>query len=125
MSSKAKSKAPAPLPVKLDDGKWRNRIVGHGTVDAATLLANPRNYRLHPENQQQALSGVLDQVGWVQSIIVNQRSGFVVDGHMRAALAISRGESVPVTYVDLSEAEEALIAICQSCRMATKNHSNK
>lgn len=89
--------------------QWNNRIIGHDVVEADQLLANPNNWRIHPKNQQEALGSVLDSVGWVQSVIVNQRTGFVVDGHMRAALAISKGASVPVTYVDLSEDEEALI----------------
>ena len=55
------------------------------------------------------MAGVLAEVGWVQDIIVNKRTGFVVDGHARVALAISAGERVPVVYVDLSENEEALI----------------
>jgi hypothetical protein len=56
------------------------------------------------------LSGVLDQVGFVQSVIVNQRSGFVVDGHARVALAISKHQpTVPVVYVDLDDEEERLI----------------
>ena len=42
--------------------------------------------------------------------MVNRRTGFVVDGHARVALAISRNEpSVPVLYVDLSPEEEALV----------------
>src|ERR1700722_15600770 len=89
--------------------KWRNRIVGHGEEDPTQLLANPRNWRLHPKAQQDALAGVLEQVGWVQDVIVNKRTGFVVDGHARVALALSAGERVPVVYVDLSEQEEALI----------------
>jgi DNA modification methylase len=49
-------------------------------------------------------------VGWVQQVMVNRRTGFVVDGHARVALAISRNEpSVPVLYVDLSPEEEALV----------------
>jgi hypothetical protein len=56
------------------------------------LLANPRNWRIHPKAQQEALAAVLDQVGWVQDIIVNQRTGHVVDGHARIALAISKQE---------------------------------
>lgn len=89
---------------------WRNRIIGHGEEAPDQLLANPRNWRIHPKAQQDALAGVLDQVGWVQDIIVNQQTGHVVDGHARVAIAISRQElSVPVVYVDLSEDEEALI----------------
>lgn len=89
--------------------KWRNRIVGHGEVEAKSLLANPKNWRIHPKNQTDALAGVLSEVGWVQDCIVNQRSGFVVDGHARVALAIKANEKVPVVYVDLSDEEEALI----------------
>ena len=90
--------------------EWRNRIVGHGEEVPDQLLANALNWRIHPKAQQEALSGVLDEVGWVQDIIVNRRTGNVVDGHLRASLAIGRGEkSVPVVYVDLSEHEERLI----------------
>jgi DNA modification methylase len=89
--------------------RWRNRIVGHGEEDPGQLLANPKNWRIHPKAQQDALAGVLAEVGWVQDVIVNKRTGFVVDGHARVALAISAGERVPVVYVDLSEQEESLI----------------
>lgn len=89
--------------------KWRNRIVGHGEEKADQLLANPDNWRIHPKNQQDALSDVLKEVGWVQNVIVNKATGFVVDGHMRVALAISQNETVPVTYVDLTPEEESLI----------------
>ena len=90
--------------------QWRNRITGHGEEAPDQLLANPRNWRVHPKAQQDALAAVLDQVGWVQDVIVNQRTGHVVDGHARIALAISRQEpSIPVVYVDLDEDEERLI----------------
>lgn len=93
--------------------KWENRIVGHGLEDPAHLLANPRNWRLHPDQQKEALSGLLDRVdrvGWVQDVIVNQRTGHVVDGHLRVSLALSREEAgIPVVYVDLSEEEERLV----------------
>ena len=88
----------------------RNRIVGTGLESPESLLANPRNWRVHPMAQEKALGAVLDEVGWVQNVIVNQRTGHVVDGHLRVALAISRGEaSVPVVFVDLDENEEGLV----------------
>lgn len=41
---------------------------------------------------------------------MNKATGFVVDGHLRVAEAISAGEtSIPVTYVDISADEERLI----------------
>ena len=89
---------------------WANRIVGSGTEAPEQLLANPFNYRIHPKAQQDALAGLLNQVGWVQNIIVNQRTGHVIDGHLRVSLAISRSEAtVPVVYVDLDEGEEKLV----------------
>ena len=89
---------------------WRNRITGTGEEAPDQLLANPANWRIHPKAQQDALAGALDQVGWVQQVLVNRRSGFVIDGHARVALALSRGEpTVPVLYVDLDPEEEALV----------------
>ena len=89
---------------------WRNRIVGYGEEAPDQLLANPSNWRVHPQHQQDALAGVLDEVGWVDDVIVNRTTGFVVDGHLRVAMAISKGvPTVPVKYVELTEAEEAKI----------------
>lgn len=89
---------------------WRNRIAGHAEVDPRTLEAHPGNWRKHPQPQADALTGVLNDVGWVQSVIVNQRTDRIIDGHLRVAEAVKRGQpSIPVVYVDLSEAEEAEI----------------
>ena len=89
---------------------WRNRIVGHGEEAPDQLLANPRNFRIHPKKQQDAMAGVLDEVGYVQDVIVNRSSGFVIDGHLRVALAISKRQpTVPVVYVELTPDEEAKV----------------
>lgn len=96
-------------PVTVTTG-WKNRITGTGEESPEQLLANPQNWRIHPQHQQEALAGVLNEVGWVQQVIVNQRSGHLVDGHLRVQLALRRDEPmVPVVYVDLDEAEESLI----------------
>jgi DNA modification methylase len=88
---------------------WRNRIVAHGEEEPGRLLANPNNWRSHPKAQQTALAGVLEKVGWVQDVIVNRTTGFVLDGHARIELAVARGEKVPVVYVELTAEEEALV----------------
>jgi hypothetical protein len=94
---------------KASRNAWRNRIIGEGEEAPDQLLANPKNWRIHPMTQQAALKGVLEQIGWIQRIIVNQHTGCVLDGHLRVGLAISQGEAtVPVLYVDLDEGEEAL-----------------
>lgn len=89
--------------------KWRNRIVGHGVMPASQFLANPLNWRLHPEFQQEALSGALDDIGWIDEVTVNKRTGRVVDGHLRVTLALRAGEDEPVPFreIDISEEEEA------------------
>ena len=90
--------------------QWHNRISGYGEESPDTLLANPRNFRRHPKHQQDALAGVLRDVGVVQNVIVNRTTGLVVDGHARIALAIRDGQTtIPITYVELSEAEESLV----------------
>jgi ParB-like chromosome segregation protein Spo0J len=87
---------------------WRSRIVGSGDEAPDQLLANPANWRIHPKAQQQALAGILGQVGWVQPVLLNRRTGHIVDGHLRVTLAIKKGApTVPVLYVDLEE--EALV----------------
>lgn len=119
MSPKPKSKTALPTDFPPEDAtdqtaprarRWRNRIIGHGIARVDELLANPRNARIHPKSQSDALEGVLESVGIVQDVIVNQRTGFMLDGHLRVSLALRRGEpDLPVKYVDLNEAEEALV----------------
>ena len=90
--------------------QWHNRITGYGEESPDTLLANPRNFRRHPKHQQDALAGVLRDVGVVQDVILNRRTGFLIDGHLRVSLAVRDGQAtIPVKYVDLSEDEEALV----------------
>lgn len=61
--------------------------------------------------QQNALAGVLAEVGWVQQVVENVRTGHLIDGHLRISLALSQGDETPVPYVqvDLSEDEERLV----------------
>jgi DNA modification methylase len=89
---------------------WRSRIVGHADVPPDDVIENPNNWRVHGKAQQAALAGALAEVGWVAQVMVNKRTGHIVDGHLRVELALSRHEpTVPVTYVDLSEDEERTI----------------
>lgn len=86
---------------------WRSRIVGEADVPPDTLTANPANHRRHSARQKKAISAVLDDLGWVSRVIVNRRTGRIVDGHARVAMAIDRKQpTVPVVYVDLDDAEE-------------------
>jgi ParB-like chromosome segregation protein Spo0J len=87
---------------------WTNRIQSYGTAKASTFKANPLNWRKHPARQSKALKGSLDTLGWVQTVVVNRRTGFIVDGHERVELALRNGDAeVPFITVDLSPEEEA------------------
>lgn len=102
------------LSVSVDEAApvapWRSRIVGHGEENPAELTANPLNWRIHPGQQRQAVMEALDQVGWVQEVVVNRTTGNLLDGHLRVEIALDRGEpTVPVQYVELSEEEERLV----------------
>lgn len=103
---------------------WRNRIVDEGLAAPGELVAHPDNWRVHSQLQEAVLEASLDEVGFVQEVIVNQTTGHLVDGHLRVALALRRGEpQIPVTYVELSEAEErlALATLDPLSNMATAN----
>lgn len=90
--------------------QWQERRVSSGREAPDQLLANPKNWRIHPAHQQAALRGVLTEIGWVTGVLVNQRTGMVVDGHARVAEAIKAGQdTIPVDYVDLSDEEEATV----------------
>lgn len=88
---------------------WQNRIVGTGTEKPDQILANPFNFRHHPQHQKNALEGVLKEVGWVQNVIINKTTGHLIDGHLRVDLAMDKGESeIPVVYVEMTEDEERI-----------------
>lgn len=88
---------------------WRNRIVSYAEVDPRTLIPHNLNWRLHPQMQEDVLKGIIEDVGFVQDIIVTER-GTILDGHLRVALAIKENQAtIPVKYVDVNEDEEALI----------------
>ena len=93
-----------------DKTEWRNRIVGEGEQPASQFVANPANWRVHPQNQRDAMRGALNEVGWVQRVIVNRRTGYLLDGHERVWQALQNGDApVPYVEVDLDEAEEAYV----------------
>lgn len=87
---------------------FANRIVGYSTKRAADLVANPLNFRKHPNRQRDAVQASLRELGWIAAVVENVTTGRLIDGHLRVAEAAKRGEDVPVLQVALSEAEERL-----------------
>jgi len=88
----------------------RNRITDFRMVKASELRPNPRNWRKHPEAQQNALRGILAEVGYVDALLARtlpDGSLELVDGHLRAEMTPE--QEVPVLVVDLDEDEAAKV----------------
>lgn len=87
----------------------QNRIIGLEYMPANQLLANPLNARRHPAKQREALRGSLDTLGYYDAVIMNQRTGYLIDGHARVEEQLTADENatMPVLVVDMSEEEEA------------------
>lgn len=86
----------------------RDRIKDFRRVRAASLRPHPRNWRTHPRAQQDALRGVLAEVGYADALVARELPGGelqLLDGHLRAELTPEA--LVPVLVVDVSE-DEAL-----------------
>lgn len=86
--------------------KIRNRIRELRTVKAAELTPNPKNWRMHPKAQQDALRGILAEVGYADALLARELpdgSLMLVDGHLRAET--TPDEKVPVLILDINEAE--------------------
>ena len=86
--------------------KIRDRIRELRRVPASDLLPNPKNWRTHPKAQQDALRGVLAEVGMADACLARELpdgSLMLIDGHLRAETAADA--KVPVLILDVSEAE--------------------
>lgn len=76
-------------------------------LDPRSLTPHSENYRLHPTNQRRALERGLKTLGWLTPLVLNRRTGRLLDGHLRREEAIERGlEAVPVVVVDIPEERE-------------------
>jgi len=91
----------------------RDRVRDLRRVKAGELQPHPRNWRLHPKAQQDALRGVLAEVGYADALVVRELPDGtlqLIDGHLRAET--TPDVEVPVLVVDLTDEEAAkLLAV--------------
>lgn len=107
---------------QTSNGHWQSKIVGHDRVAPDQIVANPLNYRKHPQEQRDALKDAIEEVGFIRSVTVNKRTGNLIDGHERVWQALTSEQPfIDVEYVDLSEDEErkALATMDPISEMAT------
>jgi len=93
--------------------KIRDRIKALRRVKADQLHPHPNNWRTHPAAQQDALRGMLAEVGYADALVARELpdgSLQLIDGHLRAE--ITPEADVPVLVVDLDDQEAAkLLAV--------------
>jgi len=90
----------------------RDRIKELRRVRAGDLLPNPRNWRMHPEAQQNALRGILAEVGFADALLVRELTSGeleIVDGHLRAETTPDALVSALVLDVNAEEADKILL----------------
>jgi ParB-like chromosome segregation protein Spo0J len=87
--------------------KIRDRIKSLRRVKASELLPNPRNWRRHPQAQQDAMRALLAEIGFAGAALARETSEGLqlIDGHLRAELAPDA--KIPVLVLDVTEAEAA------------------
>jgi len=89
--------------------KIRDRVLRLDRVRAGDLLPNPKNWRTHPDEQKDALRGVLAEIGYADVLLARETPNglMLVDGHARAE--ITPDAEVPVAVLDIDEAEADLL----------------
>ena len=88
----------------------RDRIKELRRVPARDLRPAPDNWRTHPKAQQDALQGVLAQIGYADALIAHELPDGaleLIDGHLRAETTPDM--EVPVLVLDVDEAEAKLL----------------
>jgi hypothetical protein len=84
----------------------RDRVKELRRVRASELRPNPRNWRTHPAAQQDALRGLLAEVGYAGALLARELSDgslMLIDGHLRAET--TPDATVPVLVLDVNERE--------------------
>lgn len=87
--------------------KIRDRVKELRRVPAGELLPNERNWRKHPKAQQEALQGILAEIGYAGALIAYEtpKGLKLIDGHLRASTTPET--EVPVLVLDVDDAEAA------------------
>lgn len=94
--------------------KLRDRIKELRRVRSDELRPNPRNWRVHPEAQQNVLRGILAEVGIADAILARELedgSLEIVDGHLRSELDGTVEWPVLVLDVTKEEADKLLATL--------------
>jgi len=103
--------------------KIRDRIKEFRRVPASELFPNPKNWRTHPQQQQDALRGVLAEVGIADAVLARETEDglMLIDGHLRAEVDPTTEWPVLVLDVTEEEADKILLTHDPLAAMAETN----
>lgn len=91
--------------------KIKDRIKDFRRVPASELLPNPKNWRTHPAEQQEAMRGVLAEIGIADAVLARETPDglMLIDGHLRADVGANVVWPVLVLDVNEEEADKLLL----------------
>lgn len=104
---------------KPDGNRYEIRIKEYKLIKASELVPNEENFRIHPGLQQDAIRGIMGDVGWVDAVKVYETSDGqykLIDGHLRQGL--EPDDMIPVLVTDINE-EEARKILASHDHIAT------
>ena len=99
---------------------WKDRFVKRELILAEKLAKrfNPKNFRLHPENQKAITEASLDQIGWFDEVSLSTNGdgpadldtnpdAVMTDGHLRVTLALVKNPQmlIPCKWYQLTPTE--------------------
>ena len=83
-----------------------DRIKELRRVRAGDILANPSNYRTHPDEQKDVMQDVLERIGFAGALLARELDDgtlVLIDGHLRRDM--DHEQIMPVLVTDLTEQE--------------------
>jgi hypothetical protein len=93
--------------------QFRDRIKDFRRVRAGDLIPNPRNWRIHPKSQADALCGLLAELGFADALLTRELPDgrlMLIDGHLRKE-NVPPDAQVPVLVLDVTEEEAGKILL--------------
>jgi len=91
---------------KKSETLFRDRVKELRRVRAGDLQENSANWRRHPQEQVNALAGVISEIGFAGALVAYEGDDgalTLIDGHMRAG--VDAEQELPVIVLDVNEAE--------------------
>ena len=103
----------------------RNRVKELRNIKSSELIPNPKNWRVHPPAQRDALEGVLEEIGIADALLARETPEglMLIDGHLRQETLPD--ETVPVLILDIDEdeADKMLLTLDPLASMATRDEA--